>query len=157
VGAAKRNDTELISVVLASGWGTAGKNNKWSDTKKILDYGFNNFEKRVAVKNGDIISNVCVDKAKESSVQLYSANDLQTLAKKDENIVPDFVLHIPKIIDAPVQKGQKIGTADVIVNNVSIGSVDLLAAQSIEKFNMESNFIKTWKNWFTAFDLLFNI
>ena len=41
VGAANRGDVTLVSVVLASGWGTAGKSRKWIDTKALLNYGYN--------------------------------------------------------------------------------------------------------------------
>ena len=38
VGAANRENITLVSVVLASGWGTAGKSRKWIDTKALLNY-----------------------------------------------------------------------------------------------------------------------
>ena len=51
VGAAKRDDVTLVSVVLASGWGTAGKAKKWQDTVKILNYGFDNYTSQYRRKN----------------------------------------------------------------------------------------------------------
>lgn len=51
VGAANRGDITLVSVVLASGWGTAGKSRKWIDTKALLNYGFNNY-KKYSIING---------------------------------------------------------------------------------------------------------
>ena len=43
VGAAKRNNKTLISVVLASGW-PPDKSFKWKDTIKLMDYGFDNYD-----------------------------------------------------------------------------------------------------------------
>ena len=44
VGAAKQNGMQLISVVLASGWG-ARKRTKWVDTKRLMNYGFKYYKK----------------------------------------------------------------------------------------------------------------
>ena len=43
VGSAERNGLKLISVVLASGWGQKGSEQKWVDTKRVLGYGFGEF------------------------------------------------------------------------------------------------------------------
>ena len=43
VGAAERDDVLLISAVLGSGWGNRGKEQKWKDTKALMDYGFENY------------------------------------------------------------------------------------------------------------------
>lgn len=40
VGAAERDGVRLVSAVLGSGWGDAGKQKKWTDTKALMDYGF---------------------------------------------------------------------------------------------------------------------
>ena len=50
VGSAKRGDMQLISVVLASGWGTQGKEQKWIDTKRILSYGFEKYHYENIIK-----------------------------------------------------------------------------------------------------------
>ena len=42
-GAAKRGDITLISSVLACGW-PPHKTYKWTDTKKLMDYGFTNYK-----------------------------------------------------------------------------------------------------------------
>ncbi|MDF2540110.1 MAG: hypothetical protein K0S76_3131, partial [Herbinix sp.] len=43
VGAIKRTDKTLISVVLGCGW-PPNKSLKWSDTKELMSYGVNNYE-----------------------------------------------------------------------------------------------------------------
>ncbi len=45
VGAAKRDDVTLISCVLACGW-PPDKSLKWTDTKALMDYGFDNYKKQ---------------------------------------------------------------------------------------------------------------
>ncbi|MBQ4347344.1 MAG: D-alanyl-D-alanine carboxypeptidase, partial [Firmicutes bacterium] len=52
VGAAERDGMLLISVVLASGWGSVGKEQKWRDTKTLMNYGFDNFKECKLVEAG---------------------------------------------------------------------------------------------------------
>lgn len=54
VGSAQRNGVKLISVVLASGWGTKGKAQKWIDTKAILNYGFENYKPQNIIEKGKV-------------------------------------------------------------------------------------------------------
>jgi len=46
VGALKRDGKVLVSVVLGSGW-PPNKTNKWSDTKKLMNYGLSNYSYEV--------------------------------------------------------------------------------------------------------------
>jgi D-alanyl-D-alanine carboxypeptidase (penicillin-binding protein 5/6) len=78
VGAAKRNDMQLISVVLGSGWGARGKEGKWSDTKKILNYGFDNYKYENLIDKNSVAENlkVCHANKNENSVNLVYEKDL---------------------------------------------------------------------------------
>jgi D-alanyl-D-alanine carboxypeptidase (penicillin-binding protein 5/6) len=148
VGAAKRGDRQLISVVLASGWGSVGKSRKWSDTKAILDYGFNNFEKTPIIQKGAELSAACVDRAKESSVPLAAEEDVSILMKKGENVDYKLKIDKPYFISAPVKKGDAVGKADVYVNGNKIGETKLVATRDIERFCFEDNFKNIFKKWF---------
>lgn len=144
VGAAKRDDVTLVSVVLASGWGTAGKAKKWQDTVKILNYGFDNYKKYSII--GDNVD-ICVDKAKVSKTVLKYKNSVKLLLNADEknNIV--FKNSIPDIIDAPVYKNSKIGTADVYVGDYKACEIDLVATENVEKHSLGNSFNKIIKDW----------
>jgi D-alanyl-D-alanine carboxypeptidase (penicillin-binding protein 5/6) len=148
VGAAKRGDRQLISVVLASGWGSVGKSRKWSDTKAILDYGFNNFEKTPIIQKGDELSAVCLDRARESSVPLAAEKEVSILMKKGENVDYKLKIDKPYFISAPVKKGDAVGKADVYVNGNKIGETKLVATRDIERFCFEDNFKNIFKKWF---------
>ena len=45
VGAVKKDGHYLISVVLGSGW-YPNRRYKWEDTKKLMDYGIKNYNKK---------------------------------------------------------------------------------------------------------------
>ena len=144
VGAAKRGDVTLVSVVLASGWGTAGKANKWTDTREILNYGFDNYKKYSII--GDKVD-ICVDKAKVSKTTLKYENSIELLMKESERDSITFKNNLPEMIEAPVRKGEKIGTGEVYLGDLKVGRINLIATESIEKHSLGNSFDKIIKEW----------
>ncbi|HBN83352.1 MAG TPA: D-alanyl-D-alanine carboxypeptidase [Clostridiales bacterium] len=64
VGSAKRDDFQLISVVL----GEPNNNTRFAETAKILDYGFYNFESIDIIKKSDTIKSIEVKKGVSDQV-----------------------------------------------------------------------------------------
>lgn len=143
-GAAKRGDVTLVSVVLASGWGTAGKAKKWSDTKEILNYGFDNYKKYSII--GDKVD-ICVDKAKVSKTVLKYENSIELLMKESEKNSISFKNNVPEMIEAPVRKGEKIGIGEIYLGDLKVGQINLIATESIEKHSFGNSFDKIIKEW----------
>jgi len=117
VGAAKRDDMQLISVVFASGWGERGKQQKWKDTKEILNYGFENYKNKLIIEEGDIVGEIAVTRSKTPSIQLYFSDSLIIpVCNEDlDNIQISF--KYPNELPAPIKENQEIGMA-----YISIGS-----------------------------------
>lgn len=147
VGAAKQGDMQLISVVLASGWGDSGKEKKWSDTKKIMTYGFENFKYKSIVNYGDDGGKVNLDKAREENINLYFENGIILPMKDDEDNKIKIVYNKPDIIEAPIKKGDKIGTASIYFDNNLCAEVNLLASSDIERHDFETSMKKIIKGW----------
>ena len=55
VGGVKKDNYNLISVVLASGW-PPNKDYKWADTKKLMDYAINNYKDSLLYINNKILN-----------------------------------------------------------------------------------------------------
>lgn len=144
VGAAKREDITLVSVVLASGWGTAGKAKKWTDTREILNYGFDNY-KKYSIIGKDI--DICVDKAKVSKTSLKYKNSVELLLNEDEKNNISFKNNVPNLIEAPVNAGDKIGTGEVYVGSEKVAEIDIIAAENVEKHSLGNSFNKIIKDW----------
>lgn len=147
VGAAKRGDITFVSVVLASGWGSAGKENKWTDTKEILNYGFNNYKKYSIIGKDQ---EIYVDKAKTNKTVLKYKNSIKALMKETEKDKVIFKNNLPKMIEAPVSKGEKIGYADAYIGDFKIGEIDIISNENIEKHSLGTSFDKIIKEWLKA-------
>lgn len=144
-GAAKRGDVTLVSVVLASGWGSTGKNKKWTDTKQILDYGFNNYKKCSIIHRNEKVGSIKVDKAKTESVEVAYAKDYEALISDKDRV--EIKKNIEMKLTAPVTKGQRVGNAEVFINGERQCDIELITQQEAERIDIiyELNIIlKEW-------------
>lgn len=116
---AKRDGTRLISVVM----NTDSYAERFGETRKLLDYGFNRFEKVTLVEKGYTFKKketLPVTKGKEDSVDIAVKEDLSVLVRKGTKDKYKPVLNIDKSnltdageLTAPVKKGYKVGTVTV--------------------------------------------
>lgn len=132
VSAAERNGEAFLAVVL-------GSNNKqiWSDSRSLLDYGFNNFYTQVLAKTGQVFGELEID---EQKLEVVINNDLTYLQSKLTPIHPEEKLHIMPL-QAPIEKGDRIGKIKYYLDGKEIGSLDLLANSSIDRH------ITLWEGW----------
>ncbi len=133
VGSAKQNEMELISVVLASGWGKKGKEQKWIDTKNILNYGFQNYEYQIPIKKNQVITKIPIKKSYENEFSVLAKEQIKICIKKDNSEKLRIEKKLPKNITAPVKKGDTIGTLKVYINDTLVGNTDLISNVTINK------------------------
>ncbi|HHW67879.1 D-alanyl-D-alanine carboxypeptidase [Defluviitalea raffinosedens] len=147
VGAANQNGMQLISVVLASGWGSRGKEQKWVDTKRIMNYGFQNYKKVCLLEKNKLLKTIPVERAKETSVSLYSDKTIVSVLNEEEKSKVQIKIDVPQSVEAPVTKGQEIGRAKVILGDEILGTVSLVADRDIERHDFPACIKKVLNNW----------
>ncbi len=144
VGAAKRGDVALVSVVLASGWGSAGKARKWSDTKEILDYGFDNY-KKYSIMNKDVVINV--DKSEVESTRSRFKNSIELLMTEAEKNSVTCKYNIPDKVTAPLYAGDVLGKGYVFIGDQKVGEVDMIACEDVKRISLGGSFGKVLEGW----------
>lgn len=139
VGAAERNGVRLISVVLNSGSGSTGKERKWSDTRKLLDYGFNNY-KDYSILDGSTkqVGEIQVTNSNIDSIPVYIKGYLKVPIKSGEEKYIKLKYDYQSTMKAPIAKNQKVGTASVLLGETVLAKYDIFASQSA-KLIEESN------------------
>lgn len=147
VGAAKQNGMQLISVVLASGWGARGKEQKWIDTKRLMNYGFQNYKKICLLEKNKLLKTIPVERAKETSVSLYTDKTIVSVLSEEEKSKVQIKIDVPQSVEAPVTQGEEIGTAKVLLGNEIIGTVPLVADRNIERHDFPTSIKKVLNNW----------
>lgn len=138
VGSAQRGDIKLISVVLASGWGTKGKLQKWIDTKTLLDYGFSNYQKFDIVTKNTVAKEfeVLNSPQKQKSTAIYT-DGFSTLLSEQEKENLKVELDINDSFEAPITKDTVLGIAKIYINGNNIKNINLCATENIDEYKLK--------------------
>lgn len=149
VGAAQRGEKRFVSVVLASGWGSRGKEAKWSDTKKLLNYAFDNYNYYEVLKKGENTGNVAIIKGDVQSVPTEIEEGFTACLTEEENKNIKISVNIPKEIQAPVLKGKKAGKITAYLENGEIiAKSNLVFGQNAARHDFKTSMEKVLKLWF---------
>ncbi|TMV50353.1 D-alanyl-D-alanine carboxypeptidase [Paenibacillus mesophilus] len=133
-GTAVRNGMRLISVVM----GVKTEPKRFEETRKLLDYGFNNFEPRtiVSAKNEiESMKSVELRKGVRTSVPVVTESGLTLVVKKgtaDEQFVQKTEVTEQDKRIAPVKQGDRMGTLTVTYNG-NDHIINLVAAEDVGK------------------------
>ena len=130
-GAAKRNGKTFITSVLACGW-PPNKTYKWADTRKLMDYGFQNFE-MITLKRKKISTTLPVIKGIKNSISIRptSAKSISLmLCEKDEITIK---YNLPTILKAPIRKGDILGYEEYYLNGELLSQSPIIADETIKE------------------------
>lgn len=138
VSSAYKNDLELICVILG-GKTTNNVSTRFTETKKLYDYGYNNYSVNQIVSKDDVIIQIQVQNATketqdlnliaESSISALVPNEIST-----DSITPEINLN--ENISAKIDEGTILGTATYKIDNTEY-TTNLLASHDVlESFSI---------------------
>lgn len=142
--AAKRNNLLLIAVVL----GEPTSDTRFAESRKLLDYGFANFDLEEVNKKGEHVHKVNVLKGLKNEVNGVYGDDTRVLIKKGEKGKIDREIRIAKNITAPVKAGQKIGEVVFRIGDREVGRTPVVAEIEVEKASFMRLLLKMITQWF---------
>lgn len=146
---AERDGMRLISVVMRSD----SENTRFQETRKLLDYGFNNFVLKEIISEGDKVENLetlPVYRGKEKEVPVAVGQSLTTVIHKDEEDLysleyvpnPELVNEAGSLM-APLAKGDVVGSVrlhysgdlpyELLIAGEDPEVVPLVAEEDVEK------------------------
>lgn len=151
VGTAKRNDMRLISVVLK----TKNKEERLDASRELLDYGYQNFEIKEVISEGESLGDTDVKNGKELSVPIKADNSVTLVIQKNKikDIQTQLVLD-EEILLAPIEKDSKVGKLDIELDGEVLASTEVSTAQEVEKAGF---FELLWRGIASFFKSLFNV
>ncbi|TYQ18305.1 UNVERIFIED_CONTAM: D-alanyl-D-alanine carboxypeptidase (penicillin-binding protein 5/6) [Acetivibrio alkalicellulosi] len=142
---AKRNDMRLISVVL----GGSDSNTRFALSRKLLDYGFANFESVKVNIKGEEVRDVVVKKGIEDMAKCIYGDDLSILLSRGQKDKVKREIRIVEFVEAPVKKGQKIGEVVYKVDDKEVGKVDLVCDRDIPKASFGKLLLRLFTSWYS--------
>ena len=121
---------------------------RFDEAKKLLDYGFSNFEYVEYSKKGDKLKNLPVRKGTVESVQVLFEENAGTLVPKGKSNSIETNIVLPDTVQAPIAKGDILGEVQFMINGETIGNVNLIADNDVKKLNLGNMIVFTLRNWF---------
>ena len=127
VGSAVQNGVRLIVVVT----GLKNPKDRSDDAKKLLDYGFKNFDSRVLFAEGQTVAEAKVFGGAQGRVPVAAKGAVKLMVPRgvSDKIVAKMVYTGP--VRAPVQEGQAIGNLQVWRGDAKVLEVPVQASESV--------------------------
>ena len=141
---AKRGDTRIIATVI----GEQNGKQRFKDVSDLFNYSFKAYENEVVVRKGENIGKtVKVEKGKQTEVDVYADENVSVFKKRagDDNV--EIVYELSDSVKAPVKRGDVVGNAKIVKNGVVIKTVELKAADNVDKENFFDAIRRILSNW----------
>lgn len=105
------------------------------DAKSLFEWAFDSLKYTTIVAKDEVIGEISVENGKDAdTVALVAANDTNVIVPVglDKSAVIIEIQEKPSSLQAPVTKGQKVCSANIIYGDEVIASVPLVAAKTVE-------------------------
>lgn len=134
VGSAVQDDRRLIVAV----YGLRTAKDRAEEARKLLQWGFRNFEEKALFKAGETVGTAQVYGGTAGTVPLTSPNDIKVLLQRggSEKLSGKIVYEGPLI--APIEAGTKVAKLEVRRGSTLVLEQPLEAAETVEKGSLAS-------------------
>ena len=118
------------------------ENMAFLETRDILKWIFENFERRVILNKGELVNEVDVVASRKSDhVGVIASSDIYAMVPKEvKNEALSRKFSLPEVIDNDVKEGEKLGKVEFLLEDKLISSADLLAIQEIKTSRIYKGF-----------------
>lgn len=140
---AKRGEMRLISVVI----GEKSSDERFSESKKLLDYAFANYTVKTLVESEPIAEKAEVTGGKTKYLAVRPERASRVFSKKGETL--DVVLDVrtEKKVKAPVKEGDRIGEIVVYESGTEIDRVELVSCETVERAGISDRLKEVASLW----------
>jgi D-alanyl-D-alanine carboxypeptidase (penicillin-binding protein 5/6) len=129
VASAERNGMRLISVVL----GTDSDEARMRESQKLLSYGFRNFETKTLYEPDDTLQEQPVYYGTVESLPMGVDEDVVLTFPKGYYQDIEASISVPAYFEAPVKKGDELGTVELRLGNEVIYEGSVVAQIDVEE------------------------
>lgn len=141
VASATRDEMQLIAVVINDG-------NWFNDSYRMLDYGFDNYKPTLLLSKSQFLKKIEILNGDRDFLNLLYEEDLIIPVKEEEKEKIKIVLDLPDSLNAPIYKGQKLGSIKFFLEGELLYTKEVKSTIEVTKPKPKSNFIKFIKSIF---------
>lgn len=155
VGALRQEERTFIVALLACGWPN-NRSYKWSDTRKLMNYGLEHFTYRnvwqepklpeLPVKNGIPDRENLEEEARIRLCLSSEEPDLKLLLSEGEQVQVET--HISQEVTAPVEPGTLLGSVRYLLDGQVVKVYTVEAAEDVEAVTLDWCLEKVLKRYF---------
>ncbi|MGE5598863.1 MAG: D-alanyl-D-alanine carboxypeptidase family protein [Bacteroidota bacterium] len=138
VGTAKRGDLRLLSIVL----GASSNSARIRETKRLLDYGFRNFARKVLAKKGQVLGRLPVRDAWPARIRAVAPADVVAVIPRGKAGLDETRLRARPGLRAPLRAGAIIGDLEVWHGGRIVSRAPVVAAQRVARANF---IVRGWR------------
>lgn len=141
---ARRGGMRLVSVVLGSRTSTE----RFDTAAAMFDYGFANYRLYpVAEKGTPVKGGLAVNGGDVERVPLVLDGDLTLLITKGAEQSVELRPSLPESLEAPVERGQRVGSVDVLLDGRQVASLDVVTAGEVSATGIRHVLGRIFKLW----------
>ena len=129
---AERNGLELVAVVMAG----ESSNDRFGGAKKLLDYGFANYNYSSIDAGLEGKLKLEVLKGTQKTVEVSPQSTLNVLLPKSASGKIERKTVLSENVTAPVKKGDVLGTVTVTLDGEQLGEIPLVAKNSVKRLTL---------------------
>lgn len=126
VASATRQGQKLISVVLHD-------HERWSDSMRLLQYGFQNFSLMDYGSQGETVATLPVANGLTPAVSVSLATTAAVVVKSEDAAATAVEVDLPETLKAPIFQGQKVGEVIFYTRDKAVRIVDIVADREVEE------------------------
>lgn len=140
VFAAEREGMQLVGVVLNCP-------DMFPSAKRLLDYGFETYQQETLAAADERIARVRVTGGKKNALEVAAKNDIIILVKDGDSTTVRTVVNLAGPVEAPVEKGDVLGTLEVWEDGRVLAETELVAAETVESSAYLDYLERLFKRW----------
>lgn len=131
VSAVCRDGKTYIVALLGCGWPN-NKTYKWSDAKKLINYGADNYNYEIVVDKSFALNPIRVTDGVDKNYLNIGINTETGLILSEKDEI-SYELCVPDSIKAPVEKGSITGCLNIYVNGEIFSSINVYAMENVKE------------------------
>ena len=136
VASAERNGMRLISVVM----GAENDDSRVRESQKLLTYGFRNFETSTIYEELEIVKSAPLFYGVEEVISLGVSENVSVTIPRGSYEKLEAQIKVPKIIEAPVRKGDVLGELLLMMDEETIYKTSVISLENYEQAGLFSRF-----------------
>lgn len=128
---AKKGDFRLLSVIL----GAESDAMRVAQSKRLLDYGYRNFQWKPIYNSKKVIGSVYIKKAKQENVPVMLNRNFGVVVPRGQDQLVKTRIRPFAQLKMPIPAGKQVGTIEAVLNGKILGRAPIYTAEKVTRAN----------------------